>query len=416
MNKCIYLICILFPIALAFGQSNSLSLSLNAAIALGLKNNPEIKAAIAKTNAVKGRFLSAISPAAAEFSITNDYIPAGANLNSYGEKTVGISQSIDFPVNYYIRGSKVSIEKKIAANEYALTKLSVAAAIKKTYFNVLAVQAQVSLAQENSVIANEFLQKAGIRYSVGEGSNLERLTAQVSNTEAMNVVEIQNNRLVAAFAELNAALGFGKADGCRCLLTDTLAYTPLSITLGQITDDADTAHPYLKICMLRAELYSADKSIAWWTLVPNFSVGYYSKQVRGDTKNYYGVSFGMSIPLWFMFDQRGKIHEATAQTSIAQAELQTARNTVYAKIQSAFVEFKNEEKHIRLYQNDILPQAEEMFRIAAKSYEAGEITYIEYLQAQQTLKNSRGNYSTALHSYNLSIVTLEEALGKTVLY
>ena len=356
--------------------------------------------------------MSALSPSPAEFSITNDYIPAGANLNRYGEKTVGISQSIDFPVNYYIRGSKVSLERKIAATEYALTQLNVAAAIKKAYFNVLAVQTQVMLAQENCVIANEFLQKAGIRYSAGEGSNLERLTAQVSRTEAMNTVEIQNNRLVGAFAELNNVLGFGKTDGCRCRLTDTLAFTPLSITLGQITDDADTAHPYLKICMLRAELCAADKSIAWWSLVPNFSVGYFSKQVRDDAKNYYGASFGMSIPLWFMFDQRGKISEATAQRSMAQAELRTARNAVYAKIQSAFSEFKNEEKQIRLYQNDILPQAEEMFRIAAKSYEAGEITYIEYLQAQQTLKNSRGNYSTALYSYNLSIVALEEARGK----
>jgi cobalt-zinc-cadmium resistance protein CzcA len=115
-----------------------------------------------------------------------------------------------------------------------------------------------------------------------------------------------------------------------------------------------------------------------------------------------------------MLDQRGRIKEASSNVSAAESELQTANNAVHAKTQAAFAEFKHEEKQVQLYVKDILPQAEEVFRTAAKSYEAGEITYIEFLQAQQTLVNSKGSYAEALLSYNLSIVTIEEAIGKTV--
>jgi cobalt-zinc-cadmium resistance protein CzcA len=115
-----------------------------------------------------------------------------------------------------------------------------------------------------------------------------------------------------------------------------------------------------------------------------------------------------------MLDQRGRILEASSNVSSAEAEFKKVNNDVYAKTQAAFAEFKHEEKQVQFYVQDILPQAKEIFRTASKSYEAGEITYMEFLQAQQTLINSKGSYADALLSYNLSIVTIEEAIGKTL--
>jgi heavy metal efflux system protein len=100
---------------------------------------------------------------------------------------------------------------------------------------------------------------------------------------------------------------------------------------------------------------------------------------------------------------------------VAKSDLQAAHNAVYAKTQDAFAEFKHGESQVHLYLDEIIPQAEEIYRTAVKSYEAGEITYIEFLQAQQTLINSRGSYVDALLSYNLSIITIEESIGKTLL-
>jgi outer membrane protein TolC len=389
-------------------------LSLSAAIQIGLYNNPEIKSSIEKINASRGRFWSAISPAPADFSITNDYIPTGLKLNKYGEKTIGVSQSVDFPTNYFLRGSKYSIERTIAENELALAKLCVVSNVKKSYFNVLALQEKIKIAQENCAIAQNFVKKAEVRYSVGEGTNLERLTAKVNYTESLNNIEIQKNHLVAAFAELNFALGYGKEESKVYQLTDTLAFIPFDFTLSKLLDDAADINPQLKATKLRVDSYSAEKSLAWSSLLPNFNLAYFNKQVRDDPRGYYGASFSIGIPLWFMLDQRGRIKEASSNVSAAKSELRTANNAVHAKTQAAFAEFKHEENQIQLYVKEIIPQAEEIFRTAVKSYEAGEITYIEFLQAQQTLINARGSYTEALLSYNLSIVTIEEAIGKAL--
>jgi len=414
MERMLYPFFIASLFSTLFGQPVREMLSLNSAIEIGLKNNPEIKSSIEKINASKGRFLSAISPAAPELSITHDYVPAGANLNKFGEKTVGISQPIDFPTNYFFRGSKYSIEKNIAKNEFALAQLFVISNVKKAYFNALALQEQVGIAQENFSIARDFIRKAEVRFSVGEGTNLEKLTAKVNYTEAMNNVEVNKNHLIAAFADLNFAMGYGKDETKTFHLSDTLPFIPFDFTLSRLLDDAESIHPQLKANKLRVDSYSREKSLAWSSLLPNLNLAYFNKQVRDDPKGYYGASISIGVPLWFMLDHRGKIKEAAANVSIAQSELRMASNSIFAKIQTAFAEFKHEEKQVQLYIHDVLPQSEEIFRTAAKSYEAGEITYMEFLQAQQTLINSRGAYIGALLAYNLSIVTIEEAIGKTL--
>jgi heavy metal efflux system protein len=416
MKKAWYVLCILSLGAKLNGQTVQAPLSLNSAIEIGLKNNPEIVSAAEKVKASKGRLLSAIAPASPELSISHDYIPAGQNINNYGEKTIGVSQSIEFPTNYFLRGSKFSKEKEIAEQEYAVVKNGVILNVKTAYFKLLAHQEQVKIARENLAIAGDFVKKAEVRLALGEGTNLEKLTAQVQYSEAINDVEVQKNRLITACTELNFALGFGKDEQKEYRLTDTLGYSALDLTLSQLIDNATGKNPQLKINKLRFGSFSVDKSLAWSSLLPNFNLAYFNKQIRGGmtVNGNYGASINISVPLWFMLDQRGKIQEAYANASGAESELRSTLNAVYTKIQNTFTEFKDEEKQVQLYQKDILPHAEEIYRTAAKSYEAGEITYIEFLQSQQTIMNSRSKYMHVLLSYNLSIVSIEEAIGNQI--
>jgi cobalt-zinc-cadmium resistance protein CzcA len=418
MEKAISLILLIIAFLLVFeGRSQTAaggSLSLGSAIETGLKNNPEIKSAAEKINASRGGFWSAISPVPVDLSITNDYIPSGQRLNAYGEKTIGVSQSIDFPTNYLFRGSKSVIARKIAENEFALAKLGVISTIKKSYYKVVALQEQVRVSLRNLAIARDFVKKAEVRHTVGEGTNLERLTAKVNYTEALNSVEVQKNHLAIAVAELNLSMGYGKGESINFTLSDTLAFIPFKFTLNQLADEAAVINPLLKVNKLRVDSYSVDKSLAWSSILPYINLACFTKEVRDDAQNYYGVSFSIGIPLWFLLDQRGKIMEASSNISVAKSDLQASHNAVYAKTQDAYAEFKHGESQVKLYVYEIIPQAEEIYRTAAKSYEAGEITYIEFLQAQQTLINSRGSYIDALLSYNLSIITIEESIGKTL--
>ena len=402
----------LLPICI-YGQTEIKKLSLNEAVEIGSKNNPEIKSAIEKISASKGRFWSGISLPQPEVGVSYEYAPVNGSLSNYSEKTFAVSQSFEFPSNYFLKGNKFSKEEEIAVYKLNLTERSVINQVKTSYYKVLAKQYQVKSAEENLVISEDFFKKAEIRQSVGEGTNLERLTAKVQYTEARNNLEVAKNELTTAFAELNYSLGYGKQNyNTKFELTDSLIYVDHNLSYEQINNSLEERNPQIKIAELNNGIASLEKGLAWSSILPNINLAYF-RQTRDGNTGFYGASFGISVPLWFMFDQRGKIQEAIANQSISESELQLTKNEIALKVKNAFTDHENNLKQVKLYESDILPQAEEIYRTAVKSYDAGEITYIEFLQAKQTLINAKNNYINVLYNYNRSIFTLEEIVGKS---
>ena len=415
MNKLYVLFTVVLLSFCNYGQTEIKKLSLNEAVEIGLKNNPEIKSTIENISASKGRYWSGISLPQPEVGVSYEFASVNSRLGNYSEKTLAISQSFEFPSNYFLKGSKFNKEEEIVVYKLTLTERSVINQVKTSYYKVLAKQYHVKFAEENLLISEDFFKKAEIRQNVGEGTNLERLTAKVQYTEARNNLEVAKNELTTAFAELTYSLGYGKQSyESNFGLTDSLVFIDHKINLEQIYKFMDETNPRIKIAELNSEIASIEKGLAWSSILPNIDLAYF-KQTRDGNTGYYGASFGISVPLWFMFDQRGKIQEAVANQSISESELQLTKNGIVLKIKSAFTDHENNLKQVKLYVNDILPQAEEIYRTAIKSYDAGELTYLEYLQAKQTLISSRNNYINALFNHYQSVFRIEEIAGQNII-
>ena len=414
MNKIIYLFVSFCIYCNMYGQLTQVKeLSLNNAIEIALKKNPELNSSFEKINASKGKFWSSISLPMPEVGISYEFIPKNLKLNNYSEKTLEIKQSMDFPTNYFLRGAKSNKETGIAEYEHKANVQTIILKIKSAYFNALAKAQAIKTAGENLAITEDFYKKACIRYDVGEGTNLEKLTAKVQYTEALNNLDVLKNQMSLAFAEINFALGYGKNNGQEFILSDSLTDSSFDYTFEKLVDISDKSNPAIKASELKQKSASIDKLLAWSNLLPGFNFSYL-KQFRDGDNGFYGASFGISIPLWFMLDQRGKIEESSALESVSGSEFEQVKNAVYLKIKSMFTDYKNSEKQVQLYKNEILPQSVEVFQTASKSYDAGEITYLEYLQAKQILINSRSNYINILLNYNLALASLEEAVGENL--
>lgn len=126
--------------------------------------------------------------------------------------------------------------------------------------------------------------------------------------------------------------------------------------------------------------------------------------LEGGGNDYYGVAFGASLPLWFLFDQRGRIQEATAELRGGEYEQTALRNELSAQLHTAWLESTNQEWQVLLYRNELLPQADEIYRTAAVSYDAGEISYIELLQSRQTLAGTRAQLIIKLFGEDLEVL------------
>ncbi|MDP2207572.1 MAG: TolC family protein [Bacteroidota bacterium] len=390
-------------------------LSLNDAITFAQKNNPQLLSSLTQIDVEHGRFWRGVSPPSPSVSVNYQYIPKGNRVKQFGERTVEISQSLEFPTNILFRGLQLSSKVSIAEAEHSSTSIAITSRVKIAYYDVLAKRKKIELAKENLAIADDFARKAEIRYNVGEATNLERLTANVQRTQARNSLEVAQNDLKISLGELYYTLGRRKEEQSNAIiLTDSLVYKPITESLEQLIERAYAINPQIKAASGRVSVASMDRTLAWSSFLPNLHASYYRQTVDGNS-DFYGVSFGISLPLWFLFDQRGQIQEATANLSIAESDLQSLNNFISVNVKNAFLDMKNNERQIILHQTDILPQAEEVYRTALASYEAGDITYIEFLQARQTLISSRNEYIEELALYCTSLAKLENAVGVSII-
>jgi len=85
---------------------------------------------------------------------------------------------------------------------------------------------------------------------------------------------------------------------------------------------------------------------------------------------------------------------------------------VTVAVRTAYYEKLNSERQLRLYQTGILPESDEILRAAKASYNAGEITYLEFLQAKQTVLQARSSYIDVFLAYNIARARLEQIVGR----
>ena len=387
-------------------------LSLKDAIGIALQQNPDIIGAHRGIDAARGRFWQGVSLPPPTLSLGYDYIPTGSSISHYNERAIGISQSFDFPSTIFLRGSSLSSEIDATESDARSLQLSVTMQVKLAYFAVLAKQRKLTLAEENLRVAADFADKAGIRLNAGEGTNLELLTAKVERTRAQNDVEVARNHLEVATSELDLVLGRGTEHGGReYVLTDTLSHRPHTFAIESLIDHAQQSSPQIQSAQFRLNAASTRRTIAWSSILPSFTVSY-ARQAQGGNPDLYGVSFGLSLPIWFLLDQRGQIQEAAAEYARTESELTARRLGVSLGVKVAYLQCTNDERQTALYATDLLPQAEEVFRIASRGYLAGENSYIQLLHAQQTLISVRSASIDALYNYNASLSRLEYAVGR----
>jgi outer membrane protein TolC len=386
-------------------------LSLDDAIQLALRQNPLIGSSQEGINAARGRFWRALSPPPPSFTAGYDYIPVESGISNYGERSLGISLSIEFPTSTVLRGSAASRETDAAVAGLSAISQSVVMRVKLAYFGLLAAQTKLALAHENLRVAIEFVQKAETRYNVGEGTNLELLTARVQRTQAESAVDVALNARRLSLGELHLALG-NHPDRSDTLLSliDTLSHSMPVRSLEYYMAQLSSSSPELRSMHSLRDAASSRRALAWSTLLPNFTLSY-ARQVQGVTTGLYGVSLGVSFPLWFMLDQRGQIQEATAECARLDWDIQARAAELAQETKSAYVSLANEERQVRLYDSTLVPQGEEVYRSAAASYAAGEITYVEYLQARQLLISVRDAHIDALYNFNAAYARLEKVVG-----
>ena len=250
-----------------------------------------------------------------------------------------------------------------------------------------------------------------MRLEAGDVPQLEVLRAEVEAGRAENQVTVARNSLSVSRAEMNILMG--QDIRAPLELADEIAYAPTAVDLEQLRDLALKQRPDLMGADLALAGSRTLRSAVVSSILPDLNLGVFRQTSRGPDgpQNAWRVSFGLEVPPWGMFRQRGEIAEASAEVAQAVARKDAIRDQVLLEVESAFLDLKATEEQAELYRDRIAREAERAYEVAKWSYREGKATYLELLEAQRTLMEIHVEYAETLFACRSSLAELERAVG-----
>lgn len=278
---------------------------------------------------------------------------------------------------------------------------------ESAYLSLLLNIKLLDAARDNLKIYNDFLFIAEKKYDAGATSNLEVLGAKVNKIKYENEIKNIESEIIKSKSELKKLMNVSYFSFEPA---DDLIFRVVQLDKNEILLVALSNNPVLKINKYQKEKFSKKKSLTKSQLLPDLSFKYYSQKIGNDA-GFWGVEFGVGVPLWFWWEQSGNIKEADREFDIASSEEINIKKTIENDVNRSVEEFENGLRESLFFHIEAMPETDEILRQAKISYEEGAIDYVEYLQALQIVYETRTQYLKSLFNYYASIFKLEKLIG-----
>lgn len=283
------------------------------------------------------------------------------------------------------------------------------------YFNYMATAALLGAVRSALAEARANLTAAEQRNSVGLATIADVLQARTAlSQEQLNLETIQGN-LQAARGSLAAAIGL------PANLPFELEPLPGSIPVGTITQSVDSLiniallnRPDLAAVRAEAASAAAQVRVARAAALPSLRLGgnasrtYSSAQtVRGPA---YGLTLGLSIPIFNGFSRQYEIAAAKAQADAVSALADQTRQQVVTQVYISYYTLQTAAARVAT-SDDLLASATQSVEVAAGRYREGVGSIIDLLTAQSALANARAQQVQSRWEWYTALAQLARDAG-----
>jgi len=378
------------------GQSITVS-TVEQAIQLALKNNPNISAA--QLEIIKQEQLEKAAYLVPKAEI-------GADLGQNNTKVFDQHYSITQKFNPKL--SKV--KKALAAQKVAQSKLELSLAeqelaqiIRSIWNDYNYNSAALKITVDQAVIFEQFAAYAAKKHQYGESTIIEKYSAEIEHENIKRRLTNLEINLQILKQQLQAFIG-------QTISVDARDYKEKDWE-SVLDKNNINQHPKIKILLQDIENLNAESKILQAERSPDLKIGYFIQSITGNqeidnTEIYYdglprfqGIQLGIDVPI-FAKGYKG-LNKAT-ETEIKIAEAKTAQLMLELtnEIEALKFQYQKEKSNIAYYKDVALPNSKLIRESAKRAYESGDIGYMEYVQALHTSFSTQQNYVKTVHTYN----------------
>ena len=375
-------------------------------LSIALERNPSLAVGEADVGASRGRLLGAKAYPNPELTVG-----AGPGRALEGPPNRGTEESVKFsqPLEWvFKRSARIrSAEHDVEAYEMERKDgvLRVTTAVTAAFYELLGAQRQSALAVQTFTAVEQLASTARKRVDAGEAPKFERVKAEVELQRATQEVDRALSHIAQARAALVAVVG--EDLGVVFAVQGEFPERRTDGKLENLLDAALRQHPRLLARERDRARRAARLDSVRASRVPDVSIfGSFDHEI--DRESY---RLGLSVPFPLWSQRQGEIAEAAATVRRAEAEVQQVRLELARALTQAFEQYRIAYGQIELFRKGLLRQAHEAVEIARKSYQFGEISLLEFLDAQRVAFQTTREFYQAQVDLAVSLATLERLTG-----
>ncbi|MBI3610985.1 MAG: TolC family protein [Nitrospirae bacterium] len=391
-----------------FSQTGNF-LQLTELLQEALANNPELLSARQRWEAAREEITQTGSLEDPQLTITQWAIPSNFNIGNADETWYGISQSFPFPGKRSLKGQIAVKASEAAEQDYLAKAREVMARVKVAYDQLFLIQKSIELHREHQTLLEEFLRIADEKYSIGQVAQQDLLKAQVELSKLHNSLLVLEQEEVSARAETNSLLN--RPSETALGRVEDLVYHAFSFRLEDLTKQALEKRPEFRIAKLMIEKSEQARVLARKNYLPDFMVEVSYWDVHTGPNKWEAVG-KINLPWIFKSKYDARIRQAVAEEAGARADQAVIHSQTLFELTDLFTKVRTAEQLIGVYQNGVLPQAEQSLEAARIGYQAGKVDFLNLIDSERTLLDLQLEYFGTLVRFWQSVAQLERTVGQ----
>ena len=381
---------------------------------IALQNNPTLRQAQAQIEAARGRARQAGAWPNPVIGYTAEEIPLRNDVRG-GQHGVFVEQTVLLGGKRRLAGDVFRAEGAEAEALAALQRQRVLNTVRRSFYRSLAAQRRVDVQERLSSLVDEAVVVSRQLANVGAADKPDVLESEVEAFRARLELEQAKNRRAAVWRELSAVVG-----------DPALPLQPLEGNIEAAVTEIDRDAALQQVLSRSPELAAARAAVerSRALVAQSGRAAFPDVFLRGEFTNnreplegaaarnvgpQFGLEAGVSLPL---FDRnRGAISAARADLSRAESEARRIELELQSRFAGIYEQYLTALRSSETYRVEILPRAEEAYKLYLARYREMGAAYPQVLIARRSLLELSDAYLASLDAAARAVVDLQGFLA-----
>lgn len=385
----------------ANSQENATPLTREAAVARAMGDHPSLAAASEAARAADALARQAKLRPNPTLDLQLEDFGGGGPVSGVGgsQATYTLSQKIELGGDREARSQAASRQADAARLRAGLNSLDLREAVELSFVEAQAAEALADVADARLDVAKDFAAAVDRRVRAARDPEAARARVAARLAETESQLASANARANAAKAALASYWGGGET-----LVVETQSFFTMSERTNAVNASPD-------IALAEAERDSAAAQVAVErakrTPDPDVRAGF--RQLREIDESAFIVGVSVPLPIWNR--NSGAIAAAGAEKRRAEFAVAARERVLAREIAYLTAQMQAAKAEIAAYKERIIPASERALGQSLSAYRQGGLSYIEVLDAQNSLADARMREIASLLSFHRAEIRLARLKG-----